>query len=281
MKTKRFAVSFVLILIWMAVYQQNANPQTNAMNSEIHQQRRPISIDWDQSTSQFVTVGGYGRVKKSNNGELALVYSVARSDWIRKSNDMGDTWSNRQLVCTQTGYKLVNAELIQLENGNLLYAFNGRPEQDNTNLPYTINTIMSEDNGRTWGNPQVIYSAGVTFANGCWEPAMLQLPGSGEIQLFFANEFNFPNTNEQEITLLRSFDGGHTWGGSQRVSFRAGRRDGMPVPLYLKKNKGIVFAIEDNGYGRFKPAIIYTSNEENWYHGYVVNQGRCVRMLQC
>jgi hypothetical protein len=101
-------------------------------------------------------------------------------------------------------------------------------------------------------------------APGCWEPAQAQLP-SGEIQLFFANEKPYPTTNEQEITLLRSFDNGGNWSIPQTVSYRAGSRDGMAVPLILAGQKGMVISIEDNGLaGTFKPAIIYTSLSDNW-----------------
>jgi len=65
--------------------------------------------------------------------------------------------------------------------------------------------------------------------------------------------------------MLRSADGGNTWSKPVKVSFRAGRRDGMPVPLVLNNGKGIVVAIEDSGSrGAFKPATIFTSLRENW-----------------
>jgi len=48
-------------------------------------------------------------------------------------------------------------------------------------------------------------------------------------------------------------------------SFRAEHRDGMPAPLILRNGKGIVLAIEDNGYTpMFTPGIIYTSMADNW-----------------
>ena len=120
----------------------------------------------------------------------------------------------------------------------------------------------------TWGDYQLVYQAGTDHGTGCWEPAQIQLP-SGEIQLFFSNEKPYPTTTEQEITLVRSHNNGATWSAPQRVSFRPGHRDGMPVPLALAGQKGIVIAIEDNGLaGKFKPAIICTSLADNWTQGY-------------
>ncbi len=85
---------------------------------------------------------------------------------------------------------------------------------------------------------------------------MVLLPG-GEIRLFFANEGPYRNSNEQEIAMARSLDGGATWSAPRAVGFRPGHRDGMPVPLLLRDGPGIAVAIEDNGLrGRFKPAIL-------------------------
>ena len=109
-----------------------------------------------------------------------------------------------------------------------------------------------------------MYKASYQFKDGCWEPSALQLP-SGEIQLFFSNEGIYTNSNEQNISLLRSFDNGKTWTTNPEiVSFRKGSRDGMPVPVYLPKTKEILFSIEDNGFVNFKPYIIRSSLKNNW-----------------
>lgn len=227
-----------------------------------------IRIAWDYRTSKVVNGGVYSRVKKLSNGELAFIYSEGPEVWIRKSRDLGQTWSNRVLVSTQSGYNNTNAELIQLQNGWLLYAWNGRPLQENT-VPYTIKTKVSKDLGATWQDEKLIYTADITFANGCWEPSLLQLP-SGEVQLFFANENPYRSNANQEITMVRSFDNGSTWTTPVATSYRVGSRDGMPVPVYLKNNKGIVYAIEDPGLnGTFKPVIISTSVQDNWSSGIV------------
>lgn len=98
---------------------------------------------------------------------------------------------------------------------------------------------------------------------------MLQLP-SGELQIYFANEYLVPD-KQQNITMMRSFDNGVSWQKPEVVSFRKGARDGMPVPVYLKNHKGIVFAIEDNGLnGTFKPVIIRTATADNWKSGAVL-----------
>lgn len=95
----------------------------------------------------------------------------------------------------------------------------------------------------------------------------LQLP-DGHVELFFADESPYGHSDEQQISMMRSDDGGETWGTVQCVSFRRGARDGMPVPVYLPRRDEVVVAIEDNGLaGRFKPVTVRSS--EGWRDGCV------------
>jgi len=101
---------------------------------------------------------------------------------------------------------------------------------------------------------------------------MLELP-SGELQLYFADEGPYTYSNEQQISVCRSFDGGKTWSKAEKISFRAGYRDGMPAPVLLNDNKTIVVAIEDNGwpgYNDFFPTTVRCDIATNW-HGYFVD----------
>ena len=67
---------------------------------------------------------------------------------------------------------------------------------------------------------------------------------------------------------MRSFDEGKSWGYAEKISFRAGARDGMAVPIYLPHSSEIAVAIEDNGVrGRFKPVIVRT--KANWRDGFI------------
>jgi hypothetical protein len=125
----------------------------------------------------------------------------------------------------------------------------------------------SDDSGKSWSQGHDLYIADTEFKNGCWEPTALQLP-SGEVHIYFANEAPYTESAEQEISLMRSYDEGKSWSKAERVSFRAGKRDGMPVPIYLPHSKEVAMAIEDNGIrGRFKPVIIRTRN--CWKDGFV------------
>lgn len=221
-------------------------------------------IEWDAGTRKFACAGTYGRAKILRSGELALVYSSGADAWIRKSKDGGGTWDAAIRVAHDDGYGDTNAELLELQNGWLLYAWNGRPQAAG---PYFIATRISKDGGLSWGAGVRAYTGGTDGGTGCWEPALLQLPG-GEVQLYFANETPYAGAStDQEIGMLRSHDNGGTWETYLAVSHRSGARDGMPVPVQLKDG-GVAVAIEDNGIpglsGSFKPSIVRSSAGGAW-----------------
>lgn len=240
-----------------------------------------LRICWDYRTQNFLCPGVYSRLKPLSDGSLALVYSVSRAIWIRLNR--GGQWEEAIKVSSDPAgqYDYTNSELLELADGRLMYAWNARA-LGGTNQPYKIMAAYSADRGRTWHGEQTLYVAGHEWTDGCWEPAMMQLPvqapenpenpevpANGEVQLFFANEHNIAD-NRQNITLLRSLDNCATWQDPVVVSFRPTSRDGMPVPLCLKDGKGLVIAIEDNGLnGNFKPVIIHSTMADNWRAGTV------------
>lgn len=215
----------------------------------------PIRLEWQFERAEFIDRGGYARVKKLASGSLALVYSKGGGVYFRKQTD--GVWSESLRVAfppKKNSYLYTNAELAELSDGTLFFTWNARPDEKDGGLPYKIMSAASTDGGKTWGDLRDLYIAGDTSREGCWEPCPLQL-SDGELQVWFANEHKLPR-GDQNITVLRSRDGGKTWMPPVVACYRKGRRDGMPVPLVLKDGS-LVFAIEDNGLsGTFKPVII-------------------------
>lgn len=223
-------------------------------------------IRWDASTLTLVQRNAvYGRMTRLPDQNVLAIYERAARVWSRLSRDDGRTWEDERPVAAFAFGTAANPEIAVLPNGWLIAAYNERPNDGVHH--FAIQVLTSRDNGESWSEPRQVYEAGTDSGTGCWEPAFLVLPW-GELQLYFANELPYPDTAEQEITLLRSFDNGETWGDPLRVSRRDGRRDGMPVPLLLNDASGIVMAIEDNGLsGTFKPVIVRTDAEDNWQSG--------------
>ena len=233
-----------------------------------------IKIVWDAETLQKLAplqnrnIGycGYPRMIQLHNKLLLCVYEVSGgSIECIKSIDLGKTWTAPQLIAASfNGVNCTVPEIVELKDHSLLASYNLRPSVFDSSKHFGICTKKSYDEGLTWQDERLLYQAGSKFGDGCWEPAQIQLP-SGEIQLFFSNEGIYTNSDEQNISLLRSFDNGLTWTSKPEiVSFRAGKRDGMPVPILLKNKNEILFSIEDNGKGQFSPSIIRNSFTDNW-----------------
>lgn len=271
---KRILVSkFLWMLLWYAL----SGCKTEAQEpGPIEPEQRPgldgVRVAWDfASEKQLASVGGYARVIRLANKSYVCVYEDWKGNSVQiRSNDGGENWSIPMVVFEQftannasqsTLVNCANPEICQLQDGTLVMAVNYRPATAEV-YPFAIAVSRSADNGFTWSSPSVIYEAGPRFSDGCWEPALLQLP-DGTLQVYFANENPYRTTDEQEISMLSSHDNGQTWEpNSKMVCFRAGKRDGMPVPV-LSGNHVLV-SIEDNKSGQFKPYVVRSVASDNW-----------------
>ena len=226
-------------------------------------------IFWDARNPVVIfNGGGYARLIELQDGRL-LACCENSGIRIATSNNKGRTWSTARTIAPNPD-KWPNCvpDLIQLSDGTIIVTYNPRPSSPySPDRHFSIRLRRSTDNGSTWSDEIVVYDAGYQWDVGCWEPSMLELP-SGELQLYLADESPYTGNNgDQQISLCRSFDGGLTWTTPQRVSYRQGYRDGMPVPILLKDNSYIVVAIEDNGWsgiGDFIPTTIRMPLDTNW-----------------
>ncbi|MBO0939516.1 hypothetical protein J2I47_23400 [Fibrella sp. HMF5335] len=239
-------------------------------------------IAWDYSTLRkiapvsggVVGYNGYARLIQRFDKSLICVYEANGTIEAVSSTDGGQSWGGRVVVArAEPGVAMTVPDILELADHSLLVSYNPRPKANNGANRFGIRTIKSYDGGLTWKDARLVYEAGNTFENGCWEPAAIQLP-SGEIGLYFSNEGIYTTSDEQNISLMRSTDGGLTWTTTPEiVSFRAGRRDGMPVPVLLKDKGEVAFSIEDNFQTTFKPYIIRNALADNWKSGPVSGNG--------
>lgn len=230
------------------------------------------TIEWDRATLVKVAAppagkpyAGYARLTELEDSRLLCVYESDGSVWQVTSNDSGKSWQGAKIIAEkEAGINMAVPDILRLRNGYLLLMYNPRPFNIDPSRRFAIRIKISTNNGVTWGEAKEIYKAGYQFENGCWEPAAIQLP-DGSVQLYFANEGVYTTSDEQNISMLTSADNGQTWSKDPAIiSFRAGKRDGMPAPLLLKGNERIAVAIEDNGFVNFKPYIITNTLHENW-----------------
>lgn len=232
-----------------------------------------VRVAWEyRSLRQIAEKGGYPRMLKIEDDNLLAVYENYDGDVeLKRSEDQGATWSAPEKVFSQFSYtnskgkttkvKVSNPEIIQLPNQDLILAVNYRPVKDEI-ASFSIVIKRSTDNGNSWSNPAIVYTCGSRFEDGCWEPSFVWTPDK-ELQLYFANETPYQESDEQEIAMISSTNYGRTWSNRpQKVSFRENRRDGMPVGV-IKDNE-IIIAIEDNKVGEFKPYLIRTNLADKW-----------------
>jgi hypothetical protein len=226
-----------------------------------------LRIIWEEGNGRKITeAGNYARIVRTADGRLAAAFEDLRGNVAVSFSGDGEKWSGNTVVFPRfeengVAVNAANAEICCLSDGTLVCGANYRPTAQGK-VPYSIAVGVSRDGGQTWSEPRVIYSAGKVFGDGCWEPSFLELP-DGTLQVYYANEGPYTSSEEQEISVLESRDGGLSWTSRPiRVSFRKGFRDGMPVAQIFGDE--IVVAIEDNGGGSFQPYTVRTSLKDGW-----------------
>ena len=259
---KIFILAVITLLISVSVCGQRVPPYQGSR------------IFWDMGSQTTVfSPGNYARMIQLQDGRLMAVAEAQGGISVTYSLNQGKTWNSPQRIITPPSkISSANAEVIQLSDGTILVGTNMRPNSPySTDRLFGIRLVRSTDNGVSWSEPVFVFDAQYTFNDGCWEPAFLELP-SGEVQCYFANENEYTSSNDQNISMCRSFDKGLTWSAPVTVSYRKGYRDGMPVPLLLKNQSDIVVIVEDNGWpgrGNFAATTVRNSLADNWTKGYV------------
>ncbi len=215
----------------------------------------------------------YPRVCRMANGDLLLTYhgGTPSDQWLdsyyRISHDNGVTWDSQVMIFDNdvsflgSGYwRICNPQATVLSDGTVILSViaNANPE---TNENCKVLCTLSKDNGRTWSDPIIV------GRGRAWEPHVVELPG-GELELLVSSEaqwWNGSSAADQEIVYSRSTDGGHTWTAFQRASYFAtyGGRDGMPVPIVMQGNKGVLYITEVPN-GGVPPSFVHRNLAEDW-----------------
>lgn len=245
---------------------------------------KPVShrIVWDRNNRIQLSPDNiqaeYARLVRVSADTILLTYhggdgtAVNTDHWhdiyLQRSTDGGKTWSNAEKLMDASkvysnmsnGWnRFSDPTFTRLSNGWILMQFIGNANPE-TNDNCRVLVSISKDGGQTWGDP-------ITVGTGrTWEPQIVQLPG-GELELLVSSEAYWwdhqRNNLFQEILCSRSTDNGQTWTAFTRASYNPGKRDGMPVPILMQGNKGILFSIESINSNE-SPSLIHRDLDGEW-----------------
>uniref|UniRef100_UPI0030D7C363 sialidase family protein n=1 Tax=uncultured Salegentibacter sp. TaxID=259320 RepID=UPI0030D7C363 len=185
---KLFLAAFVIIMISCST--EDSQPQDDEIDDdpvsgiETRTQVTGVRIAWDFNTKTLVSqendtgYSGYPRLIQLEDESLLVVYESKGNVLVKKSNDSGENWSEPiTVVKGDQGVNMATPDVLQLQNGAILVMYNPRPgETADPTKKFLIKTILSNDNGMSWQNDQVVYEGDTEFENGVWEPTALQLP---------------------------------------------------------------------------------------------------------
>ena len=220
----------------------------------------------------------YPRLQRVSADSILLVYhggdgtAVNTDHWqdiyLQRSTDNGVTWSKPEKLMDHAkrmsndnyGWnRFSDPTFTRLTNGWILMQFIGNANPE-TNNNCQVFVCISKDGGNTWGDP-------ITVGRGrTWEPQIVQLPG-GELELLVSSEAYWWDHQRdnlfQEILCSRSTDNGETWTSFKRASYNPSKRDGMPVPVVMQGNKGILFSIESINSNE-NPSLVWRALDSEW-----------------
>ena len=152
----------------------------------------------------------------AGDGTLQLYYSrensvVDQDSLMRTSNDGGATWSSATVI---SGAELSNARdgmlgVTSVSGSNLVAVF----ETETGGGTFHVSSVTSSDDGKTWGNRQVVYAPSNAGTN-AQAPQVINVGGT-LVASFMSDEDSPGNPAAKVVT---SGDGGATWGNKLTFS---------------------------------------------------------------
>ncbi|PLB50925.1 Oligoxyloglucan reducing end-specific cellobiohydrolase [Aspergillus steynii IBT 23096] len=222
-------------------------PIANASPSVIT--KREVRVDVKAGT---MGAGTYPRATYIKDKSLLGCFRSYKGDKLAietvRSTDRGKTWKPVGTAITELKkeYGLNNCYLHQLpDSDRILLAFRN-PQRDAADTKYVKHIMLvysSDDGGKTWA-PLSTVATTETTGLGLWEPFMME-GLDGDLMLFYSRETRTDGKDQNSI-LVRSTDGGKTWGKEQTISGGdIQKRDGMlGVARVAKGSKKLIAVFE-------------------------------------
>ena len=159
----------------------------------------------DEPQGYSITSSGH-RVLRLSTGRILLPvgYSATVNDvygsdraigYVWYSDDEGHTWQ-RSLDALTLPHAALEPSVAELQNGNILLSLRTREER-------VIYQSISTDGGLTWAQPIKIDIQSPSATN-----TVMKLPVTGDIALFWNNDFSEKGTDRRPLTVLLTSDDG-------------------------------------------------------------------------
>ena len=162
----------------------------------------------DAPQGYSITSSGH-RVLRLSTGRILLPvgYSATLNDvygsdraigYVWYSDDEGRTWQRSSDALTLP-YAALEPSVAELENGNILLSLRTREER-------VIYQSISTDGGSTWAQPVKIGIQSPSATN-----TVMRIPATGDVALFWNNDFSTGGTDRRPLTVLLTADDGLTY----------------------------------------------------------------------
>ena len=144
------------------------------------------------STGRILLPGSYSAIVNDVYGSDRAISYVWYSD------DEGYTW-HRSLDALTLPHAALEPSVAELGNGNILLSLRTREER-------VIYQTISTDGGLTWAQPVKTEIQSPSATN-----TVMTIPATGDIALFWNNDFSASGLDRRPLTVILSSDGGLTY----------------------------------------------------------------------
>ncbi|MBC8351062.1 MAG: exo-alpha-sialidase [Planctomycetes bacterium] len=138
-----------------------------------------------------------------------------------RSIDEAATWSEPQLITTESGYHIMNnARAIQLSTGRILCPVSTTPLIHSSEHPLKNVCYYSDDEGKTWQRSQDAVSVP---KRGAMEPGLIERRDGSLLQII--------RTQMGKVWIADSADGGDTWSDAGEWNVESPEAPATLIPL--------------------------------------------------
>lgn len=205
---------------------------------------------WSSNIEEVYAPGNggvwYPRMIELDNGDWLLSFDTNEDGEdvkvkLVRSSDQGQTWEDPITIIEEQGYDIANAQMLQLDNGELWMAY--RSVSQNEGMYQTeLNVRVSNDSGKNWkalSNGVIDSDEAYTF-NGVWEPHLGYIGDQVAVMYAHDGPSEVGSTGYQNI-LMKTWENDE-WSEQIVVSdgVRNFSRDGMPVWLQMDTGEYIM-----------------------------------------